>query len=891
MSYLDPPRLVFSGTFQADVSTVNNDPEHFDTARFRPNYWNAADDITDGWWNPWGTGSFRFGTCSVQSTTSRDGETSATRDPAVGMVLGDTAGRVPGRMVDLDPDNQLVSQIWGWTIFLARPTGEKVLSGRFEPSAFADLWKRVDQGGGDSTFAAYWQSVLTDLEWGDVTDSSVLSDLEAGSSGNGLLSIKFVLDATDDNPASPAVTFGRIVGSIGQHGPAEARTFVDRRRLDPVPGGLRAQCAPAVVGGEIVWLDLSNSLGSQQVGAVADDLGPLSLWVGETMAAPLFADPNEYVGDDWYTTTAGIVGVRLPEILATRAQAEPLSVFTPSGPLLVEAADGLLLRSDTTVMRADPNQSRSARIYARRFGQPAAGVDVAFGFDTTVLDQQTVLHPDRPGPTCVGLPTDAVHLPTDVRTGTDGTADIDITTADPGTPRGYIDGQVYQATYGPGSKPPPTGSVTEPSRMLNLLVWSGTSVPDKPTWTRDIVPIFGQYAALYPVMRPIIDLANFGDVVSKRDLLRYSFGAEEADPRFMPVTRDLSGAKRELILQWLEDPIFFDADDPEDLARALQVAIELEHATIPPYLCALFSIRPGTNRHVEALLRSVVTQEMGHLVMAANLLVSLGGAPALGEPGFVPRYPGPVPGGLANGLTLRLRRLSIEQIRDVFLPIERPSVLSRMLGHDQTGGPTFREPHTIESLYEGIERSLTALAGNQRISFGNVDRQITNWLGAERTDPILDLDTALNQLDLIVRQGAGTGPDDPTDADGTDGGDAELAHYYRFTEIIEGRALVNDGARWAYDGDVIPLDEDGILPMVDDPEITKFEPGSRARFEAESFSNSYRALLAALHDAFNGRPARFDDALALMHNVAILGRRLAATPLADGSGENAGPVF
>ena len=30
MSYLQFPRLAFTGKFQADVSTVNNDPRHFD---------------------------------------------------------------------------------------------------------------------------------------------------------------------------------------------------------------------------------------------------------------------------------------------------------------------------------------------------------------------------------------------------------------------------------------------------------------------------------------------------------------------------------------------------------------------------------------------------------------------------------------------------------------------------------------------------------------------------------------------------------------------------------------------------------------------------------------------------------------------------------------------
>jgi len=36
MSYLDNIRLVFTGKFQADVSTVNNDVRHFDNATFQP---------------------------------------------------------------------------------------------------------------------------------------------------------------------------------------------------------------------------------------------------------------------------------------------------------------------------------------------------------------------------------------------------------------------------------------------------------------------------------------------------------------------------------------------------------------------------------------------------------------------------------------------------------------------------------------------------------------------------------------------------------------------------------------------------------------------------------------------------------------------------------------
>jgi hypothetical protein len=38
MSYLDTPRLVFRGWFQADVSTINNDVRMYQNQSFTPAY-------------------------------------------------------------------------------------------------------------------------------------------------------------------------------------------------------------------------------------------------------------------------------------------------------------------------------------------------------------------------------------------------------------------------------------------------------------------------------------------------------------------------------------------------------------------------------------------------------------------------------------------------------------------------------------------------------------------------------------------------------------------------------------------------------------------------------------------------------------------------------------
>ena len=61
MSYCTLPRLTFSGQFQADVSTVNNDVRHYDDGSFEARFQELqAGPSLNGWWNPEGTGAFRL---------------------------------------------------------------------------------------------------------------------------------------------------------------------------------------------------------------------------------------------------------------------------------------------------------------------------------------------------------------------------------------------------------------------------------------------------------------------------------------------------------------------------------------------------------------------------------------------------------------------------------------------------------------------------------------------------------------------------------------------------------------------------------------------------------------------------------------------------------------
>src|SRR5262245_61460413 len=94
--------------------------------------------------------------------------------------------------------------------------------------------------------------------------------------------------------------------------------------------------------------------------------------------------------------------------------------------------------------------------------------------------------------------------------------------------------------------------------------------------------------------------------------------------------------------------IYLEAKRPETLQDAitlLQMAIELEFGTLPPYLYALYSIRPGTNPVASDRIKAIAMEEMVHMCLACNILNALGTNPIL----TAPTYPGPLPGGISGG--------------------------------------------------------------------------------------------------------------------------------------------------------------------------------------------------------------------------------------------------
>jgi Ferritin-like len=899
MSYLRPPRLIFAGQFQADPSTVNNDPQHFDSATFRSDYHLQATGATDGWWNPRGTGAWRFVGCTVQRVVYQDGTSSSDPnvDPIVGKPVNPASSRVEGKLVDLDPEQQMVSQIWGMRVLLGSSGQPIQFGGDFEPSAFADLWPRYPQGQPDSFFGAFFQGVLDVAEWQPGSGSRFLNEVAAGGGAPKQLSLKFLVDGYDDDFTSPNFNLGRVVGAIGMYSVGEPHHFVAGRCLLPLPTVpmvppvplLPVNTAYAEIDGDLLSIDLGNSLPTQSPGGPLADLQQLCVALLPPSQDPVVLEVIDYASSTWYTATAGILTIRLT------ADQQRLAATTPLGivqnglqgviPVLSEASNGLFIRADEYVFRLNPGDGASTTFFATTFGKRQGNQQITLGYDPSSMQGQAT-QGAVPGPQRVGVPESEFRFPLQINTGDDGTAVLPIETGDPGNPRVYIDGQVYGVTYAPGPTAPPQGSVQNGNQMLSALVWSGYDIPDRPTWLRDVQPILQQYANLYPVMKPIVDLGNYASVVSRRAILQNVFTSPMTDPNYMPVTRDLSASKRAMLCRWLEHPLYMDLSSPQDLKIALQTAIELEHSTIPPYLCALYSIKPGANTEVATLIRSVVMEEMLHMALACNLLISIGGTPRIGQPQFVPNYPGPLPGGLRGGLTVRLRKCSIEQIRDVFLSIEQPEEAIEPVGKSvRPGDPFDVSKFTIGWFYDEILRSLEALSREGKITFGNASRQVSSWHGPGTMYVINTLDDARTAVEEIRHQGEGCRPLHPGD------GDRELAHYYKFAEIVAGRHLVFSGSGFTYTGASITFDPDEVYPMMDDPTLAKLPPGSRASNLSAQFAQTYQALLNGLARTFNGEPGYLKQAIGLMYSMSLSARELMQVPSGRNDGTTAGPSF
>jgi len=328
----------------------------------------------------------------------------------------------------------------------------------------------------------------------------------------------------------------------------------------------------------------------------------------------------------------------------------------------------------------------------------------------------------------------------------------------------------------------------------------------------------------------------------------------------------------------------------EQLLHLLAEAAEIEHSLMCSYLYAAFSLRTeeedGLDEPRRAVVRrwrdaimDVAVQEMGHLLMVANLTVAVGGRPHFSRPNF------PISTGyFPAAVVVRLTGFSRETL-DHFIHLERPRGVA---GQDDPAFeqedyqreqihlglmPSTQDYATIGHLYEAIRANLVHLAehlGEEALFIGARGRQIGRALvDLPGVDEVGSLAEACAALDMIIEQGEGS-PADRADS-----------HYQAFSAIggeLARLSAADPGYRPAW-----PVASNPVLRRPPEPEDKIFIDDAAAAELLDFGCATYGLLLRLLVQSFGRegagqQAALVNGAIELMHVLGAAGRALARMP-------------
>ena len=915
---MDRPRFHFAGRFRCDISTINNVFNNFNSATFSPVN-EVVMDNNNARFNPLGTAAFDFYNTYITSVCSATEADCSTEDLLVGSSIDTAMSAVSAKMVDIDVEMQSASKIFGLNLgvdgYLSNPP---VMKATFHPAAFTNLWPLVvNSQGGFIAMAARYQSYLN-VDWNNdllaepddpnKDKYKILRQLKETSPD--VLSVSFTTYIYNTNDSNTNWTYGYVVGTVGPGTVAEPENYIRERFFRFADGesstGDIIFSSQFKVTSSSLTVDFSNALSRRLVDGDfvlnTEDLGSELCIYTQTTDAEL---GRIELSEQWFQTTAGIQQFQLPSQYTNSVNQEYLKVVkcTDQTVLMVET-ENVVRPTDTFVQWMNPGESVDKTFFVTNKGVPQC--NYAITFQVHLVQDNIPWNKREQARNAIKVndkETDTVY------TNCTGFATVTLTATDPGIPRDFVDGCVLVVSFTSDD-----GLFSDSSLLIRLFsdFPYDSTAKGKPSWYGEngVYSIFQQYDNLYPIMRKIVRLGDYNSVTDPRNIQYIKMAMELPfdHPSFMPVTRDLSQKKKQMILDWLNQ------DYPpkkgkrgkmeiEDLRKNLQLAIQVEHSTIPVYMYAMYSIKEGYNEEIAEIIKSVAIDEMLHMALAANLLISVGGSPDFVSPDFIPVYPSRMPGGLHPALELRLSPLSISLVRDVFMHIETPKYLTEEDEH----------PHndTIGGFYKRLRKNLKRLekeANEQGESiFGHADQQVQyNLPGHLEISKVTNLDEALSAIDLIAEQGEGSSQIDPRDEY------EQLAHYFKFKEIVEGHHIFRKpngnlefigesfGTVVYYKnfkhvlflGAPVTLDMNGVWPLPHNPRTFDYPKNSRARMLAEGFGRHYLDMLNQLHIVFNGQPDDIISAFSAMFLLNIRAKEMVAVPIKTGEPSlHAGPTF
>jgi hypothetical protein len=346
-------------------------------------------------------------------------------------------------------------------------------------------------------------------------------------------------------------------------------------------------------------------------------------------------------------------------------------------------------------------------------------------------------------------------------------------------------------------------------------------------------------------------------------------------------------------------------NDREQLIYLLSEAAEIEHTLMCSYLYACWSLKERPEESItEAQLQAVgrwrkaiygvAIEEMLHLAIVNNLLISIGAPPHFSRPNF-PLAPGYFPSSVVARLTP-----FTPETADHFIYLERPEGkdLPQASGFESTVAyergnygprltPTAEEYDTVSHLYTGIEdgfRHLAEKIGGKNLFLGQKSAQVDrSILAFDGLITIAGLDDACTAIGTIVEQGEGGRQD------------AEQSHYAQFLAIRrEYDSLLAEDPEFVPYRSVV---EEPIMfrPITEERQSWVTEPMAAKVLDiADAAYGLMLRLLASGFGAADGNPntrkREIDSAIAVMSVVKTLATSLTSMP-ANQTGRRAGMNF
>jgi hypothetical protein len=310
------------------------------------------------------------------------------------------------------------------------------------------------------------------------------------------------------------------------------------------------------------------------------------------------------------------------------------------------------------------------------------------------------------------------------------------------------------------------------------------------------------------------------------------------------------------------------------LQTALQAAIQLELATLPPYLSALFSIADQSSAAF-SLINDIVFNEMTHFGLACNLLAATGGQPAIVTGYRDTVYPGSLPGGVKPkcdnsffpcdpdfkvvlGFTdLKSFAKMCMQIEYPEDPVPRPVALAL--------GETFP---SIGEFYKAIEEAFT----NNTTQLPYTTSKQLPKPGMEVT--LVDsLTNAVKAIELIRGEGEGSSKNPFFNG--------KLSHFYAFGELFHGAAYVFDPVKQTGDWTGAAIPAVALAPMTPVPLGGYPNPTPPALAPLLACDRNFTDMLTKLDEAWaTGSAASLKAAIGSMVDLGDSARTLLGLAIA-----------